>query len=384
MRIAIDFSPARVGGGVIYANRILAGLARLAARSEYLVWVTAKDDVLAGAFPENVQRFAIAPRAAAFRVPLLQAAGPLWLQRHRVDVLVSPFEYSVLGAPCPVVLGMQNAIPYMHHESVGAGLRNRAIRSLAVRSARRAAKVFFPSEAARGLISERMQIPLEKTAVIPHGIDVAALFAHSGGAEDVPHQPGINAPYLLSVSSVASHKDFESLFRAFADLIRGRNLPHRLLIAGTLSDTGCLTRLRHLSTELQLEERVDFLGDLPHGRLGELYQRASVVVLPSRAETFGLPLLEAMACGAPVVASDLPALREVAAHAALFYSPGDAQGLREQLGRVLAGDALRASMVEQGSRRAQEFSWGAAAQSLLGLIQEAEGSQVAGRHAHHG
>lgn len=374
MRIAIDLSSATVGAGAVYAANILAGLARLDRANDYVILLTSENRVPVPP-QRNFSSACWAPRSAAMRVPFVQAVVPSWLKRRGVDVLVSPFEYTILAAPCPIVLGMQNLGPYCRSfGSAWAGqFRGRMIRHLAWFSVRRAARIFFLSNASRQLICDQLGIGVERTAVIPYGLDTNGLSAGRNGGSNgngLSHE-ALQSPYILSVSSVMAYKDFESLLRAYADLLRKGVISHRVIIAGPLQDKAYLSKLQSLIATLHIEGKVIFLGGVPHHSMGQLYSRADVMVLPSHTETFGMPIIEAMACRCPLVASDLPALREVAAEAGIFYSPGDAQGLSEQLERVLTDHRLRASMVEAGAKRAVHFSWDAAARDLLGLANEA-------------
>jgi glycosyltransferase involved in cell wall biosynthesis len=374
MRIAIDLSSATVGAGAVYAENILAGLARVDESNEFVVLLTTKAGI---PIPrqQNFSSVRWAPRSPVIRIPFLQTIVPAWLKRRRVDVLVSPFEYTILGASCPVVLGMQNLIPYCRPSAStkGANFRCRMIRRLAWFSVRRASRIFFLSDASRQVICDRLGIGVEKTAVIPYGLDTDSLAAGENGRrqENNVLDNIIAGPYILSVSSVMAHKDFESLLQACASLLHRGIISHRLLIAGPLHDKAYLAKLRSLISALQLADKVVFLGEVAHRSLGRLYGHADVTVLPSRTETFGMPIIEAMACGSPVIASDLPALREVAGEAGMFYSPGDAQGLCGRLERILTDSHLRACLVKAGVQRAAHFSWDAAARDVLLLINQA-------------
>lgn len=357
----------------MYARNILAGLARLDRTSEYVVLLASRNEDVVPS-QENFSSVCWAPQSAAVRVPFFQTVLPWWLTQQKVNVLVSPFEYTVLAAPCPVVLGMQNLCPYSGPSSstLTGQTRNLMIRNLAWLSVRRAAKIFFLSDASRRIICNRLRIGMAKSVVIPYGLNVDGLFVGGNGGRNlsVLSDQVLTKPYILSVSSVLAYKDFESLLCAFAGLLQRLQLPHRVVIAGPLHDKPYLATLQSLISTLHLDERVVFLGEVPHSSVGQLYSHADVMVLPSHTETFGMPIIEAMACGTPVIASDLPALREVGAHAGRYYSPGDSVGLSEQLERVLVDKQLRISMVEAGAKRASQFSWDAAARDVLTLIRE--------------
>lgn len=375
MRIAVDFSAVRVGAGVVYATNLLASLVRIDRSNQYWIFLPSGVNILQVELPANFRAIRWAPRSAAIRVPFFQSCLPLWLRKERIDVILSPNEYSIVVASSPIVLGMQNLSPYVGlPASTFAGrLRNRMIRSLARVSARRAARIFFLSDASRRVICAELEIQLAKTVIIPCGLQLDSLYA---GGEPAAHLSAVadrhaQGPYILSISAVQGHKDFHSLVRGFAALIHRHGILHVLLIAGPLTDRVYLTRLQSLIRELELQQKVFFLGEIPHDQIGFLYSRADLMVLPSWAETFGMPLIEAMACGVPVIASDLPALREVGTQAVQFYSPGDWNGLCDLLHRVIIDHNLRTSMLAAGKARAADFSWDKAAQQTLALLHEA-------------
>jgi alpha-1,3-rhamnosyl/mannosyltransferase len=129
--------------------------------------------------------------------------------------------------------------------------------------------------------------------------------------------------------------------------------------------------LRRFAVELGVAERVVFTGFVNDADLRALYSAARVCVCPSLYEGFGFTVLEAMACGAPVVCSRATSLPEVAGKAALYFDPHDPEEMASQLGRVFSGDALRASLLEQGQRNLQRFSWAETAKQTLAVYHQA-------------
>ena len=184
-----------------------------------------------------------------------------------------------------------------------------------------------------------------------------------GGASE----EGAAAPYLLYVGSLEARKNVETLVDAFATT--APPLPARLVIVGP-TDAGSAEALRRRLARDGLEERVQHLGFVSPERLTGLYRDAIALVLPSLYEGFGLPALEAMKLGTPVVASDIPPLREVAQDAALFVpSPLDAEAWRSALARICSDGPLRAELSRTGAAAAARFSWAEVGERFSDLLQ---------------
>lgn len=174
------------------------------------------------------------------------------------------------------------------------------------------------------------------------------------------------APYLLSVGTVQPRKNYQLLIKAFAPV--ARQLPHVLAIAG---GRGWLAEEMTAEIARQgLQERVRFIGFVDDGDLPALYSAADLFVFPSLYEGFGLPLLEAMACGVPVLSSNASSLPEVAGDAALLLPPESVAGWREAMLDTLQNSDRRRALVQKGFVQAERFSWARAAQQLLGIYRE--------------
>jgi glycosyltransferase involved in cell wall biosynthesis len=173
---------------------------------------------------------------------------------------------------------------------------------------------------------------------------------------------GLERPYLLHVGRLDPGKNLRTLLAALAEL-RDGGAPHDLVLAGPpgWKNEGFFRLLR----ELDLEGRVRLLGYVPDADLPALYTAADVFVFPSLYEGFGLPPLEAMACGTPVVASSRSAMPEVLGDAAVLVDPRDARALAGAVRRVLDDGPLRSGLRQAGLRRAEAYSWEAAARATV-------------------
>jgi glycosyltransferase involved in cell wall biosynthesis len=177
--------------------------------------------------------------------------------------------------------------------------------------------------------------------------------------------------YILAVSSIAAHKNYETLLSAFALLPREHlKQPLSLAIAGATSNANVFRALQQQADELGIADRVHFLGRVAYDRLPALYCHATMFTFPSRLESFGAPLLEAMASGTPIVASKLPAFEELAGPAAEYFPPTDATSCADRMEAVLLSPTVQQRLREQGRQRAQTFSWQQAAEQILNIFDE--------------
>ena len=223
----------------------------------------------------------------------------------------------------------------------------------------RARKVLTVSEYSRQRLLEWSRVAPEQVVVVGNGVDAA--FSPQGTV----HQPGY--PYILYVRNTKPHKNLVGLLRAFALI----DMPDvRLVLSGTADDDTC-----HEALRLGILKRVVFAGRIPESELPAYYRGATVVTMPSLYEGFGLPPLEGMACGVPVVVSNSTSLPEVVGDAGLLVDPRSAESIADGLTRALSDTALRQQMRERGLERAKLFNWddvGSRVRAALELSPEDE------------
>jgi len=205
----------------------------------------------------------------------------------------------------------------------------------------------------------------ERISVIPLGYD-ADVFSPIPSGEGRSEQPSPR-PYLLHVGQAYPHKNLQRLIRAFAQ-VAPLHPDLKLVLAGKPHPTET-PRLRQLILELGLEGRVECRAYVPFATLPELYRGALALVYPSLWEGFGLPVLEAMACGTPVITSLGSGTEEVAEGAALLVDPTDTAGLAQALRDLLENRPLREQLRAQGLQRARRFSWAGTAFETSTLLQ---------------
>lgn len=274
----------------------------------------------------------------------------------------------------PFVVGIHDAIVHELPELTLPQRRERLFWRLKEQHAlRHATRIFTVSQAAREALARRLSLDPALITVVPEA--PAAVFApRSRDAIDaacVPLGLGAGEPFVLcAAGGVSPHKNIATLLDAFAEL---RTAP-RLVIAGALEDDAFLSAapdIRRQIRELGVADRVLLTGFVSDETLAALYAGATLVVNPSLAEGFGLPAVEAAACGAALLLSDLPAHRETLGDAARFFPPRDARELTTQLRALLADQSARQAVAARCSAAVASLSWDAAATRLRDLVHEA-------------
>jgi len=293
-----------------------------------------------------------------------QVALPAALRRDQVDVFLSPYYKRPLSAPCPTVVTIHDLF-FIGYPGRRRPLYDAAMTRLARLYATGAGAVITDSEHSRRAIVERLGLAAERTVVIPVGLGAEFRPAVPSAAQRARY--GLGPGYALYVGNFLPHKNLPRLLRAWVTLPEPLAAGLRLVLAG--GARAGRPALEALVASLGLGERVVFAGLVDDADLPALYGGATAVVLPSLEEGFGLPALEAMACGAPVVASRRGALPEVVADAGVLVDPEDESALAAALARVLGSADERVSLVQRGLARAAQFTGERTAGRVIDLLQ---------------
>jgi glycosyltransferase involved in cell wall biosynthesis len=277
----------------------------------------------------------------------------------------------------PYVVTIHDMANLFYEEDVSA-LRMHLRRYRFRRGLLRATRVIAVSEATRRDVEAHLGVPPHSIRTVYNAPD-PAFAAHGADRQEqqrIMERYQIDYPFLLYAGNIRSHKNVPRLVEAFA-VVRGQLAAHpiykdlRLVIIGdTISQ---YPALRQTVIKSRVEHVVRFLGFVPFETLRCFYESTAAFVFPSRYEGFGLPPLEAMACGAPVVTSNVSSLPEVAGDAAVLVNPENVFDIVRGIKEALLDEALRAELIRRGRAQAARFSWEKAARQVLEIYGEAAG-----------
>ncbi|MFQ5855242.1 MAG: glycosyltransferase family 4 protein [Anaerolineae bacterium] len=399
MRIGIDFTAAvqQSAGIGRYTRELVRALAALDNVNQYVLFQASLGaQETAGSWPQNfrVRSLPVTDRWLTifwqrFRLPI-----PVELCTGAVDIFHSPDFVLPPVWHARTVLTVHDLSFLTTPETSDPHLREYLTRAVP-RSVARADHILADSKSTKNDLIGHLNTDPERITVVYPGVDPRFHPLDDLAIADVCTRYGLSQPFILSVGTLQPRKNYSTLIEAYARLSRGEAdrrddslaagpsirpaspLPRTLRQSpGQASDLGLViagdkgwlyNEIFETVERLGVGGRVRFVGFVADEDLPALYNAAEVFALPSLYEGFGLPVLEALACGTPVVTSDVSSLPEVAGDAALLVSPRDVEGLSHALHQALTDQELRTTLRERGLTQAQQFTWQQAATTVLGI-----------------
>ncbi len=377
MRIGIEASNlvAEYLTGIEYSlTQLVRHLPRVDQRNDYVLYLNFVRSEYAARFDSRVQPLlSERMQARVCRIPnrLMQfARGPMgWPIERTVGpcavVLYPAFDMHTQRGGARVAT-IHDLMPITHADQYPAPDVAR-FRRVVARIAAEADALIAVSQHTKEKIVEYLQVPPERITVVHHGVDESFRPASAEAVAALRDRLGLGRPYILFVGTAEPRKNLQCLVDAFG-LLCDRGMPDVDLVLAGKAAWGSPGLREHVAAH-GLGARVRLPGHIAGVDLPALYSGAMVFALPSLAEGFGMPLLEAMACGVPVVSSNTTAMPEVYGDAALGFDPTSREALAAALDRVLANASVRADLVTRGFRRAAHFSWDQAARKTLGVLE---------------
>jgi glycosyltransferase involved in cell wall biosynthesis len=353
VRIAIDARKLRDYGIGTYVRNLLRHLSRLDHSTEYVVLCQHRDCAITQELGENFRTVSESSPAYSIRE---QFKVPLDLSRERPDLFHAPHYVLPPLTPCKSVVTIHDCIHLRFPQYLPNRLAYAYARASMWIATHRATRVLTVSEASKRDILEFFHVPERKIDVIPNAIDEC--FNQVPAEEEVAmvrERYQLDDPFVLYAGNIKPHKNLERLIEAFHTFRRRGFDDVKLLIIG--DQISKYATLRHAVHRLKLHKYVRFLGFVPDRTLAVLYRLAAVFVFPSLYEGFGLPPLEAMASGTPVITSNVSSLPEVVGDAALLIDPYDPEAIADAIRQVLSDSSLREDLRDRGFARARHFSW---------------------------
>jgi alpha-1,3-rhamnosyl/mannosyltransferase len=363
-----------------YVRCLVAELVKLESPHE-LMLLMHSDSLAQGVdLPREVRCVAVEARSYSLRELLLFGGV---VRRAGADLYHAPHYPLPVRLPAPTVVTVHDLIHLLFPQFLPTGPRGLLARIYAQRmlrsSARRARRIITPSQSTADDLQSRLRVPAEKIRVIPNGVH--ASFARSQPEAEVARtlaELQVHQPFVLFVANPKPHKNFDRLLEAYA-LWQSAESSSQLALP-RLVCVGARPPERQKLTDLFANDpNTQILGYVDDATLAHLYAACEMFVFPSLYEGFGLPVLEAMAAGAPVITSTTSSLPEVAGDAALLVDPHDATALAHAMQRLHADPDLRAELQRRGRRRAAAHSWATAAAATLAVYEEVLAEEAARR-----
>lgn len=375
--VIVNSVGARVGGAISYLNGILP---RLAATEKYRFLVLVDEHAPMAGEPEgaNVTVRRLRFRAGFTRAMWDQVGLPRMARKSNAVAILSLLNHGPRFAGIPQLILQRNGWYFTRTTTPDPPIKGLDLwtrRQLALATCRGSRIVIVPSAAMKADLESWLRHP--RVAVLPHGLDTDFYASNTRNLDWLPHGlPQGEGPNIAYISHVASYKGHHDLLTAFRSMLK--SFPGAQLALTIGSQDRRETGPRSVAEELSRAGRdlpgLHLLGEQQDRRVvRSLYEWADIIALPSRMESFGFPLLEAMAMAKPVVASALPALVELGEDIALFHASGDAEALSDHLERLAADPAARADRGKRGRERALSYGWDRYVPRLVALIDEAIG-----------
>src|SRR5579885_297936 len=380
MRIVIDVRRLRDYGIGTYIRSLIQALAAADHENDYVLAALAEDSRMLAELPNN---FATAVYRGTDREWLDHLAFPLLVRRFAPELVHIPLNRVPMGMTAPYVVTVHDVGSLLFDErgSVRANLRRYRLR----RGLRRAKVVIAVSEATRRDVERLLGIGPEHVRVV-YNAPSPEFFTHNYKEQRESEEPErrrileryqIDYPFLLYAGNIRPQKNIPRLVEAFAVVranLAGHPVYHdlRLIIIG--DEISRFPSVRRAVIQSRVEQAVRFLGFVPQETLRCFYQTAAAFVFPSLYEGFGLPPLEAMACGTPVVTSNVSSLPEVVNDAAMLVNPENVFDIARGVREVLLDEERRGELIHKGRQQAARYSWERTAKEVLEIYKEvAEG-----------
>lgn len=372
MRFSVDAHAIgrNLTGNEVYVRNLLSGFASLDQESEFIAYLSNNITGASAGVPRRfVQRHVSSNCFVRLGVDLSRR-----LREDRPDLVHVQYT-APLRCPVPVVVSVHD-ISFLEHPEYFPWARAVQLRMTVPRTMMRAARVLTPSEFSRAAILRAYRLDPARVEVVP--IAVSSGFrpiSREVAAAYLRKNHGIDGPFVLTVGDLQPRKNQPGLIRAFENLIAAHpSLPHQLVIVG--KDTWFADRVHKAAQNSSVANRIRFTGWAGDDDLLQFYNGCDLMAFPSFYEGFGLPVLEAMACGRAVICSNTSAIPEVADSAALLFDPENTDEMVRAMRDVLLNPGLRARMERLGQARASLFTWERTARKTLEIYHEVAGAKT--------
>ncbi|MEK6635310.1 MAG: glycosyltransferase family 1 protein [Planctomycetota bacterium] len=375
MRIAINALSAVAGGGVTYLNQLFKHLSIIDRGNQYIIITTRKGSKVLQTDYKNFQLLSFKLPSLSTAVRLIWEQLFLWyiLRKNKVNILYSPANIGLIISPFPTIVMIQTVAPFdlnmIKIQNIYYKLKFNLLRIMTGLSVRKAKNIIFISNNAKKELCRYYKLSEDKTSLIYHGKSL--IFKpdlDSKCLDNIKKKYGLNE-FILYVSNIYRYKNFFELIYAFSLIKEQVNSDLKLVLIGQSFDDGYTESLKTFVINEGIKDRVNFLGHVSYEELPYFYAQCKLFVYPSTCENCPNILIEAMACGAPVLSSNIEPMPEICQDAAVYFDPFKPQNIAEKMIHVLTDKDLLKDMKRRSLERANWFSWENTAKETLQVFE---------------
>lgn len=377
MRFSVDAHAIgrHLTGNEVYVRNLMGGFAAIDHDSDFIAYLSDNINGASSAVPERfIQRHVSSNSVVRLGRDLSRR-----LREDRPDLLHVQYT-APWGCTVPVIVSVHD-ISFLEHPEYFPWARALQLRLTVKRTMQKAVRVLTPSEFSRNAILKAYRLDPARVEVVPIAVSPAFRpVSREVAAEHLRKRYGIDGLFVLTVGDLQPRKNHLGLIRAFEKLVaENPKLPHRLVILG--KDTWFSHKVHEAAKSSSAASRISFTGWVGDDDLLHFYNACDVMAFPSFYEGFGLPILEAMACGRAVACSHTSAMPEVADSAALLFDPKNTGEIVRALRDLLVDSELRGRMERLGQTRASLFTWERTARRTLEIYYDVAGARPGSRSA---
>jgi glycosyltransferase involved in cell wall biosynthesis len=375
MNIAILGLTATSYGSLTYLKNFLPRLAQLDHTNHYEVFLPAANaaelDVRQANFRIHSCRWA--SKSGTLRVLWEQLALPWILRAQRVDVVYTTHNMAILLSPTPSIITIQNVEPFFAGKFPNAfhlRLRLWLLRRMTQLSLRRSHRIIALSDWEKEFLVERFHLPPDKIIFSYPGVTEGFRPPAPGSDALLREHLGLEPPYILSVTRLAGYGNLLNLAKAYASLVKAGKVTLPLVIPGGVWDAQYIGRVKKLLAVEGCADRVKFLGYVPHQHMPLLFGHATCFVFPSLLEACGTVLIEALACGTPILCCRRRPMSDICGDAAVLFEGDDPSDIADKMFDVLSDAPLREALSRRAVARATQFSWQQGAEKVFRVFEQ--------------
>jgi len=376
---AIHVRPQKSGSHEPYLTNLIDALSQVKTTHEFTLFVTQDNQHLFLCARDKMD-VVVYPRVAANVLPRIffeQFVIPLDVWFKKIDVMHYP---GTTGS----IFKRKRDVVTIHHDSITQRASMSAVQSyyydFLLKSNKRVGVIIAPTRVYADQLIRLFDYQPDQVCAIHHGVNPIFRSTSSESIQEAKERYHIENDAILTVTNTRPHKNIANLLKAYNILLTQYNFENQLVMVGYVEKEILDKHIREISSNPEkMSSRIRIIPFLPHEQLPPIYSAASLFVFVSSVETFGMPLSEAMACGLPIIASDIPVHREIVGNGGELVAPADPALLASKIYRAMTDSAYRREMKARSLRRSQQFSW---EQTALQTIQAYENAYSAHRDNH--